>query len=39
MPSNFVVTAFYNHKVIKLKTENDTSYDATVPARIAFFSS
>jgi len=33
----FVVTAFYNHKVIKLKTDIDTSYDATVSARIAFF--
>ena len=34
---NFVVTAFYNHKVIKLKTDTDTSYDATVPARIITF--
>lgn len=34
---NFVVTAFYNHKVIKLKTDIDTSYDATVPARIITF--
>jgi len=35
--SNFVVTAFYNHKVIKLKTDADNSYDATVAARIAIF--
>ena len=34
---NFVVTAFYNHKVIKLKTDADTPYDATVPARITTF--
>ena len=28
---NFVVTAFYNHKVIKLKPDADNSTDATVP--------
>ena len=33
----FVVTAFYNHKVIKLKTDVDNSTDATVPARIIPF--
>jgi hypothetical protein len=31
------VAAFYNQIVIKLKTDADIPYDATVPARIAIF--